>query len=75
MYYHNLVKNEMLYIPMGYVAVESVPSSLRLVYGIRRSLMIKGARSNEAYDKVKSLFVASKRNTSRMDEISAILGA
>ncbi len=70
---HTLQKNELLYAPMGWITVEQLPGDVKLCYGVRKSFMLKGEASTEAYKKCITLFARSGRNIERMQQIANIL--
>jgi hypothetical protein len=66
-----LVHNELLYIPMGYMVLEKASASHALVYGVRKSLFTSTEQSKDAYTLFRAACAAENRNTARMDAILA----
>ena len=62
-------QGDLLYIPQGYLIIESTMPGQSLVYGVRKSLMMKGGAHASAYSATTELFRASQRNCERMDLI------
>jgi hypothetical protein len=62
-------QGDLLYIPQGYLIIESTMPGQGLVYGARKSLMMKGDAHASAYRATTELFRASQRNCERMDLI------
>ena len=46
-----------------------------LVYGLRKSYMVKSSASLENYTCLRNLFAAQKRNVTRMDAIIKLMAA
>ena len=70
---HKLCKNEMLYIPMGWIIVEKAAPDEVLNYGVRKSFMTKHPTSKAAYGLCRTLFAAAGRNVDRMNEIYMLM--
>jgi hypothetical protein len=70
---HKLCKNEMLYIPMGWIIVEKAAPDEVLNYGVRKSFMTKHPASKTAYGLCRTLFAAAGRNIDRMNEIHTLM--
>jgi hypothetical protein len=62
-------QGDLLYIPQGFLIVESTMPGQSLVYGVRKSMMMKGGEHASAYRATTELFRASQRNCERMDAI------
>ena len=70
---HELLKNQMLFIPMGWLVLEKAAGDDVLNYGIRKSFMIKTPVSKKGYSRCMSLFEAAGRNTDRMEGICKLM--
>ena len=73
MFQHKLCKNELIYIPMGWVIVEKAAPDEVLNYGVRKSFMTKHLTSKTAYGLCRTLFAAAGRNIDRMNEIHTLI--
>ena len=71
------LQGDMLYIPAGYLMIESCVVGHNLVYGVRKSFMMKGGEGSHAlaYAVTTDLFRNSGRNCDRMDLISGTMKA
>ena len=67
-------RGQVLYIPQGWVSVEHAPASTNtLVYGVRKSYVVRGAASRLNYQTALALYRASGRNTKRMEAIEQLM--
>lgn len=74
MWEHTLVANELLYLPVGCVAVETCCSGSTEVYGIRKSFFPTGdQRIVDNYKTVLLQFGKDKRSVGAMESVSAAL--
>ncbi len=62
-------QGELLYMPKGFCIVECTMTGQSLVYGVGKSMMMKGGAHASAYRATTELFSASQRNCERMDLI------
>ena len=63
----------LLYVPQGWVVVESSEKGSQVISGIRKSFMLKSPVHTQCFRKVKELMAASGRNISRMESILELM--
>ena len=54
-----------MYLPAGWIAIEVVTKGV-LVYGVRKSLMIRSAEHLASYNVLMSLYSLAGKNTDKM---------
>jgi hypothetical protein len=75
MYLHTLSRNEVMYVPIGYIMVEKAARDQNLVYGMRKSFMAKSEAGRCGYDRLRALFQQSGREVDRMTKILELMDA
>lgn len=66
-------KGELLYVPQGWIAVESSSPGQSLLYGIRKSWMLGGSPHVDRYNKVLGIFRQSQKPVQRMEQILELM--
>ena len=67
-FYHKLEKEQMVWIPCGWVLIEPVKSS-NLIYGVRKSVLLRTAKVIESYKAAKDWLTASGSNVAKMGDV------
>ena len=70
---NNISAGTLLYVPQGWIVIESSQKGSQVITGIRKSFMAKGTNHTQAYRKAKELMQASNRDVSRMESIIELL--
>ena len=67
-FYHKLEKEQMVWIPCGWVLIERVKSS-NLTYGVRKSVFLRIAKVIESYKAAKDWLIASGSNVAKIGDV------
>ena len=62
-------KNQLLFVPQGWIIVEVSMVGSRLIYGYRKAFMQATRKATDEYRAALQLFKTSGRNTTRMDAV------
>ena len=62
---------DILYVPQGWIAVEQTAQGRNLIYGVRKSMLMKSPAAVSNYECCLALFRSSKRIVTRMAETLA----
>ncbi len=64
------MKGDLLFVPQGWLVVESSHPKNNLIYGVRKSFMVK---DRVTYEHVKAKYFASSRSVDRMDKLLQLM--
>ena len=77
LWHHKQVKEQMLYIPAGWVCCERVSSGAGVpsVYALRKSYFFNSRAATEGYKQIVQLMKASGRDVAKMEEVAQLISA
>ena len=67
-------QDDVVFVPQGWIIAEQCTGATPLVYGIRKSYMLKTEASKAQYGKVIEILKSSDRDTAKMEEFLALYG-
>ena len=62
-------QDDVIFVPQGWILAELGNPTASLIYGIRKSFMIKSAKSLESYKSCVKLLKQSDRDATKMEEV------
>ena len=71
-HYHKLVKDELLFVPTGYILMERTGSST-MIYGARKSFVIADGNALKNYGICKTLQEQDGKNVEKMAQVLGAL--